>query len=76
MRRIISLLAVVLLLMLLGCGQTSKKPLRKTYVDSLKTRIDNLSSSDYENRDKLSIKGMSLSKDSDDYYYFMTSLKQ
>ena len=52
MRRIISLLAVVLLLMLLGCGQTSKKPLRKTYVDSLKTRIDNLSSSivnDYEN---------------------------
>ena len=74
MRRIISLLAVVLLLMLLGCGQTSKKPLRKTYVDSLKTRIDNLSSSDYENRDKLSIKGMSLSKDSDDYYYFMTSL--
>ena len=74
MRRIISLLAVVLLLMLLGCGQTSKKPLRKTYVDSLKTRIDNLSSSDYENREKLSIKGMSFSKDSDDYYYFMTSL--
>ncbi len=74
MRRIISLLAIVFLLILLGCGQTSKKPLRKTYVDSLKTRIDNLSSSDYENRDKLSIKGMSLSKDSDDYYYFMTSL--
>ena len=74
MRRIISLLAIVFLLILLGCGQTSRKPLRKTFVDSLKTRIDNLPSSDYENRDKLSIKGMSLSKDSDDYYYFMTSL--
>jgi len=74
MRRIISLLAVILLLMLLGCGQTDRKPLRKTFVDSLKTRIDNLSSSDYENREKLSIKGMSFSKDSDDYYYFMTSL--
>lgn len=74
MRKLLSLLSIVLLIMLLGCGQTKKAPPKKTFVDSLKTRIDNLPSSDYENREKLSIKGMSLSKDSDDYYYFMTSL--
>lgn len=74
MRKLISLLSIVLLVMLLGCGHTKKTPPKKTFVDSLKTRIDNLPSSDYENREKLSVKGMSLSKDSDDYYYFMTSL--
>lgn len=74
MRKKISLLAIVFLIMLLGCGQTKKTLPKKTFVDSLKTRIDGLPSSDFENREKLSIKGMSLSKDSDDYYYFMTSL--
>ena len=74
MRKIISLLAIVLLLMLLGCGHTRKTPPKKTFVDSLKTRVDNLPSSDFEKRERLSAMGMSLSKDSDDYYYFMTSL--
>jgi hypothetical protein len=74
MRKIISLLAIALLIMLLGCSRIKKTSPRNSFIDSLKNRIDNISSSDFVVSEKLSKMGMNLSKDSDDYYYFMTSL--
>lgn len=57
---------------LVGCNNGAECVLQNTGVDSLKDSLEAYRGTDYKDVEKIAKKGMVLSVDSSDYYYFMT----
>src|SRR5574344_318660 len=63
---------VITVISLSCCRNNSDNYKSSAVIDSLKEELDHLSSTDYAKAESLVKKGMKLSKDSNDYYYFMS----